>query len=355
MQNRTMATIINKDNLWSNSLTRNQLTTYAEGLACKNFDQRTLYNVRRYNLKMWLVLKKEAGTKPPSLDESQKLYYDRVRTVCIDPEGYMSCSCGKVQQYLMPCPHMCAVLGEKEYYVSSLFHIRWHKTFNYYHGSKFGSFLASHLCHSLEETLKVTQENCFRMSGKYKGAYMINTPFLNDLEPYVDISTTHYDPVYDVMLRIKNQSDYQRPVVKITIGINTFQSSNVEDPVKELPFYEEQDDVVASMGGSSNVECSLSQDRAMMADTFDSNLVTHNHYYKQALPIFEEMISSCNSKVQFDELMQVMRNQHMKHVASKGINAPIQQNTGTVLFGENNTNLRSVKRHKFMHEKFGNI
>ena len=48
-------------------------------IACNCFDQRIVYNVRRYNFKMWSVLKKKAGTKPTSLDKSYKLYFDRVR------------------------------------------------------------------------------------------------------------------------------------------------------------------------------------------------------------------------------------------------------------------------------------
>ena len=59
--NRKMATLMNKDNLWSNSLTNSKLTVYTEGQAFKNFDQMKLYNVRRYAEHMWFVLKKEAG------------------------------------------------------------------------------------------------------------------------------------------------------------------------------------------------------------------------------------------------------------------------------------------------------
>ena len=64
-----MATNINGENLWSKWLIKNDLTTYARGIAYKNFDQRVIYNVRRYSSNIWLVLKKEAGLKPPSLDQ----------------------------------------------------------------------------------------------------------------------------------------------------------------------------------------------------------------------------------------------------------------------------------------------
>ena len=76
------------------------------------------------------------------------------------------------------------------------------------------------------------------MSGKYKGAHVVNTAFIKDLEPYVDISTTCYDMVYDLMLRIKNRSNYQCPVVTNYIGINDH-SSKVNEPVSELLFNDE--------------------------------------------------------------------------------------------------------------------
>ena len=56
---RYMATNVNKENFWSKSLTKHVLTTYAEGLACKNFDQKVVYNVRRYSVYVWLVLKRK--------------------------------------------------------------------------------------------------------------------------------------------------------------------------------------------------------------------------------------------------------------------------------------------------------
>ena len=39
----------------------------------------------------------------------------------------------------------------------------------------------------------------------------------------------------------------------------------------------------------------------------------------------------------------------MVHIESCGINADTRNCKGTTLFGENNTNKRVVKRHKFIH------
>ena len=56
---RNMANNMNNNKLWSDSLTKNSLTTYAEGLACDNFDKRTIYNVWRNDVNTWWVLKKQ--------------------------------------------------------------------------------------------------------------------------------------------------------------------------------------------------------------------------------------------------------------------------------------------------------
>ena len=70
-------------------------------------------------------------------DTSLPQLYDRVRVVGIDMEGCMSCSCGYVQRMLMPCRHICAVIKKPEYYVPSLFHVRWHKLYGYYYNNLF--------------------------------------------------------------------------------------------------------------------------------------------------------------------------------------------------------------------------
>ena len=87
--------------------------TYAEGLACDNFDKQTLYNIWMHDQNTWWVLKKTAGTIECASYDSTKLLCDRVKIVTIDSEGFMSYSCGKVQMYLIPCRHICAVIEDK--------------------------------------------------------------------------------------------------------------------------------------------------------------------------------------------------------------------------------------------------
>ena len=52
---------MNETKLWTNSLTKGVLTTYAEGLACATFDKHTNYNVIRVAGQKWYVLHNDAG------------------------------------------------------------------------------------------------------------------------------------------------------------------------------------------------------------------------------------------------------------------------------------------------------
>ena len=101
-------------------------------------------------------------------------------------------------------------------------------------------------------------------------------------------------------------------------------------------------DQMDNMGGSSQVECYLSQHREEN-DKIIGTFVSHrNTYYKEALPLFEEMVNSCPNEYLFKEMCDVLRNRHMVHIASRGINNQLMNSNGMTLFGENDTK----KEHK---------
>ena len=54
------------------------------------------------------------------------------------------------------------------------------------------------------------------------------------------MSTTYYDPVYDLILRIKKKTDYECPVVKNTMEINDYQSTIIDETICELLFDNEE-------------------------------------------------------------------------------------------------------------------
>ena len=149
--------MISTDNLWSNSLSKNKLTVYTEGLACNNFDQRRISNTRRYIYDVCFFLKKEVYLLYHVLHWIQKTKYDRVRVVAIDSEGSMPGACGYVQHYLISCPHIWSAIGKQECYAPSMFHMRWHQLYNYYHSSNFFQYIASNVYKPLTDMFKVTR------------------------------------------------------------------------------------------------------------------------------------------------------------------------------------------------------
>ena len=128
--------------------------------------------------------------------------YDRVRIVSIDCEGFMSCSCGYVQMYLMPCRHICAVIDDKQLYAPSMFHIRWHKLYNYYHGNTFGIKLATHSTVTLSNIVCWTRDNCFRESGSYKGVYVKDSLFSKQLPCFTTLKSDISNLVPNLMTKL---------------------------------------------------------------------------------------------------------------------------------------------------------
>ena len=138
------------------------MTGYAEGLACKNFQLKNKYHVRRVGSFNWMVMFKEIGKKIDRTPD-MPIKFDRVREVKVDTEGYMSCSCGYVQRMLMPCRHICAVLENIDNYVPSLFHIRWHKLYSYYYRNLEESDLCLNISSALNEFYDTTKNVLFKV------------------------------------------------------------------------------------------------------------------------------------------------------------------------------------------------
>ena len=89
------------------------LTAFGEGLACKYYDAHDSYYVRLVNKQTltWLVMNKNVGVteKPAESKSKDQVLFDRCREVTIR-NGVMNCDCGRTQQFLMPCSHICAVI-----------------------------------------------------------------------------------------------------------------------------------------------------------------------------------------------------------------------------------------------------
>ena len=96
------------------------------------------------------------------------------------------------------------------------------------------------------------------------------------------------------MTKIINQTNRGNPVLKYSIPLNVVESMNV---VTEFDDDYSMNDIVVdemdNMGGSSQVECYLSQHREENDNTIKNSGTQRNMYYKEALPLFEEMVNTC--------------------------------------------------------------
>ena len=63
------------------------------------------------------------------------------------------------------------------------------------------------------------------------------------------------------------------------------------------------------------------------------------------------MMNSCKTKKQLDDVCNYMQNQHHKHVAENGVLPHNNTTRSTYIFGQNDTNKRSIPRKKFAHER----
>ena len=193
------------------------MVPYAEGLACDIVDKREYYNVHCTTEFCWYVLNKEAGTIQPNDDIANNIKFDRVRIVLLDDNQFMSCSCGYVQHYLISCCHVYAVLEDIKYYDPSLFHIRWHKSFNYFYGNSFSPNIAPRTNDILNRALDESRATSYSDSGKYKGVPLMNLKFIKDLPVFVherlDKNIEEHS-IIDLMIKILEHTNKQGPVLK---------------------------------------------------------------------------------------------------------------------------------------------
>ena len=348
ISHRSQAIKVNSEVLWTSSHQLNEsLNDYALGLAVRVFDQSIKYYSVRVGPNRWYVMFKGVGYLKDR-DSTLPQLYDRVRIVDVDMEGYMSCSCGYVQRMLMPCRHICAVIKKQEYYVPSLFHVRWHKLFGYYHNNVFKRDICEKTKSALHQLLLSTRSNAYLISGKYKGIYIKESQFLKSLEPYVKVE----NDVSKVMDYILDMTMKSGPVVASSFDISEIlkqncvgkDDTNYSQP-QLLEVYDQENET--SFGGASDMCITLSQTHADYEEIVEDQLnsITMN-FYKEGLPAYEEMIRTCPNRKAFDECMEMMRTRHTFHVCSKGIQRGYGDKKASGLFGEDITSKRNIKRHK---------
>ena len=99
---------INTDSLWTTSLTKDYLTTYAEGLSCSVFDRRVHYLNKKTNNDTWLVCHNDFFPQLTSYGTESRetsinspytkiTKFHRIREVTLTTGNSITSSCGYVQ------------------------------------------------------------------------------------------------------------------------------------------------------------------------------------------------------------------------------------------------------------------
>ena len=378
---------INTHKLWSNSNTAAFLTKYAEGLMCDIFDRRTQYTNIRISRKVWLVIHinsiKESieGNWDPSKNHPS-LQFTRLRTVTLNSQDFMTCSCEFQSRWLLPCSHISNVLEKSEYFLPELMHIRWWKHFNYlYKNNSTNNKALSQK--KITEALDYVRTNHFHSStGKYKGIPMHNNKFLDDVVNNEHIFESNRSHIYynEIMAIQKMNTKDGLTLIRGSSMFNKYME--VDNCDKELCFelqdsglvsdYDQVQNLIRkndcnlqTMGGGSQVGISLSQHRDEMPSDNESMDGDIDYYknkshlsiveestnaYNRLYPLFCEVVGNIKNEEQMSESKNVLERLEYSLKAQGHKKRVINPNETTFL-GEINGHRCIEKRHKPWNEK----
>ena len=352
---------------WTSSNTSQYLTPYAEGLACRYFDRRDDYTTRSIKENEWLVIHTSSlincNTQKVHSEPSTK--FCRVRKVQIKGD-FITCSCGHVQRWLMPCVHIYAVLDKQELVLPSMFHLHWWKHFNYlFKNTSKDNNESVQL--KLHESLKHVRMNHFdkNNNNQYIGC-PIHDNILLKTKIYEISELPTEDETLLKMLAIRDsqfinvpwQTTKQiSPFHYASHDKNSLSASNLSmDIDMEIDF--ESNDVleikveenIDSMGGGI-VHSNLSQQRQ---DMFDDDISNNSHNnceigaYHRLKPLFDQLVSSINNVEDLEDQFDKME-RNVFDLINKKRKGPVNANETTFL-GEINGTRRQEKRRKFLYE-----
>jgi len=111
--------------LWTSNATAAQLTSFAEMLVSRNFQQSINYLVVQTSTTEWLVMHKN-HLKITKKTKSPITKFKRVRVIHLINSEYLHCSCCYFQRMLLPCSHILKLSQEV---MATMCHLRWHKCY----------------------------------------------------------------------------------------------------------------------------------------------------------------------------------------------------------------------------------
>jgi hypothetical protein len=329
---------VEREVCWSRATVRNDLTKYALGLFCKNFDKKENYYTARIGECEWLSIFKEEFQKKVSKMEAPS--FKRVRKIVLDKDGFLNCSCGKTGEYLLPCKHICSVVNKDEYFTIERFHIRWHKQFSLLHGQICGKECSPKQANLMNELLETTRRNHYDSLGKYRGVPMYGSNFLNELESFK--ASDDLDEKLKFMIYLVERSEIE-PVQSISTCIDDYQ--NIELKTNKLA----QEDLLGDFSLFSQEEFQETEMFVVPDQTLNAHKSNDDSPYHSIVDGLEKVLNLSTTKEDVDEINMFFSNFVNKRIAQRNRHT---QNVGdVVLYGENLKNGYKIEsRYKFLYE-----
>ena len=152
--------------------------------------------------------------------------FKRVRTIILDNAGFMKCSCGKTGEYLLPCKHICSLVGEENNFSIDMFHVRWHKQLNLLYGRVSGEECSPAQSKLINEFLNTTRATHYDANGFYKGAPMKGSSFLKSLPKFSGFVKS--DEKIKFMIHVKGKSLID-PIKSTSTSLADFNKSETSE------------------------------------------------------------------------------------------------------------------------------
>ena len=265
--------------------------------------------------------------------------FKRVRTISLDKDGFMNCSCGKTGEYLLPCKHICSLVNNEDFFSVDMFHVRWHKQFSLFHGKDAGKECSPAQSKLLNEVFQTTRRTHYDSKGHYKGVPMKGSLFLKNLTPFQGIDLANEKVKF--VLYVKDKS-IDEPVQSTFTSMREFNSC---DSVQTTRI---DGDILGEFSLFSQEEFQES-DMYILPNKRICHKSDDNSPYHQVIDGFERMLDITKNKEDIDEINMFFTNFVNKRIAERNIN---HRNKGnTLLFGENlKQGARIDKRYPFFYE-----
>ena len=357
---------INFTMTWTNSLTKDYLTDYAEGLSCKNFDRRKLYDCRYIGNHEWLVCYNHlfADDYTSAFSNIKPTKFLRVRKVWCEG-GHMSCTCCYEKRMLMPCVHMCSVIDDPSLYTADLFHIRWWKHFYFLYKTKV-SETNRQSYEDLKQSLNHVRDNHFsKTDGKYKGIPIMGTKF------GIHLNSSHCtqmirndDHVFNAMMSIHNMdkrniplrygsNDWKKYLTKTrsdSLSLSVSEDNDSDDKDIETNSFEIEDMGAGSQVFSQRSEYRDNLDTKTVSTHKESTDICSSSFYSQLHPTFSELASKIKTEDQLQEAQDLLQKLSFKFSGDTMKDRKFSDGDITFL-GEIAGDKRPEKRFKSRHER----